>query len=252
MAKAAALFDEGELADVPERLLTDAVAAYNAIAATVNATMKSIQWREAKVLTSARRKRLKVAVADYGGLRGFKAELEQAAKNDFLIGKEGRTGNHSGWKPDLDFFCQPKTITKILEGAWAPSEPVGKKLFIPTPYQPPHLKPAEPFVPEDPDVRDAALIVSWRKVGKWDRANAVEERMAKRQGRPPVLVPAPDVAGIGMPPKPETRPADNGRFAGKTAASGRVDRFSDQTLPAAVDIEWNDDIPEGAEHDADD
>ncbi len=70
-----------------------------------------------------------------------------------------------------------------------PTVPVG----LVTPAQPP--RPA--FVPEHPDVRDAALIISYRKNKLWVKANDVEARLAERQKRPPVFVQESDT-----PPRP--------------------------------------------------
>lgn len=61
-------------------------------------------------------------------------------------------------------------------------------------------------IAETQDQRSEALIVSLRKAGLWDRANRVEETLAERQKRPPVLVSAPDAAHIGMPPRAENPP----------------------------------------------
>ena len=82
-----------------------------------------------------------------------------------------------------------------------------KRLHIPMAYQPPHLKPAAPFVPEPREVRLAALVVSYRKVGKWADANRVEEELAKLENRPPVLVPAPDWKA----PPAQTKPSPPAR-----------------------------------------
>jgi hypothetical protein len=40
----------------------------------------------------------------------------RAARSDFLTGRE--KGNRSSWTADFDFFLQPKSMTKILEGAY--------------------------------------------------------------------------------------------------------------------------------------
>lgn len=60
---------------------------------------------------------------------------------------------------------------------------------------------------ETAEQRLEASIASLRRVGQYDRANAAEEKLARLQGRPPVLVPHPESASIGMPPKaPISRP----------------------------------------------
>jgi hypothetical protein len=41
--------------------------------------------------------------------------FKRAATSDFLT---GRSSNDRGWKADFDFFLQPKSMIKILEGAY--------------------------------------------------------------------------------------------------------------------------------------
>lgn len=190
-----ALFQDGEIAGIPDKIAQSAFDAWNE-------TAKPLNWRAALVLTDARRKTLRRAVKDYGGLAGFREALVRASKSPFLLGHVGRSGAHKDWKPDLDFICQPKSIIRLLEGFYDGEIEQTKKVYIPQGYQPPHLKPTVPFVPEPRDVRLAAMVVSFRKVGKWADANRIEEELAKLQARPPVLVPAPDVAHLGMPERP--------------------------------------------------
>ena len=117
-------------------------------------------------------------------------------------------------------------------------------------------------VPETQDERSEALIVSLRKAGLWDRANRVEETLAARQKRPPVLVPAPDVAGLGMPPRADFRPA-NGSTSAPMRDSQKATRGSSvdnsralHNRPPATDVPWDDvppwddAIPEGDESQA--
>ncbi len=55
---------------------------------------------------------------------------------------------------------------------------------------------APPVVQETAEDRLAHLVVSYRQRGFYDKGNSAEEELAKLQGRPPVLVPGPDVAGL--------------------------------------------------------
>ena len=54
--------------------------------------------------------------------------------------------------------------------------------------------------------RMRATIVSLRNAQQWDRANGWEEKLAALEKRPPVLVPAPDMAWVGQPSKPAPVP----------------------------------------------
>lgn len=198
--QAPALFEEGELADAPSPLVREAVDIYNAIAKRLNA--KGLVWCEAKALTAKRRKRLQAVIPDYGGVRGWQKCLDEASRNPFLLGKEGRSAAHRNWRPDLDFFLQEKTVLRLLEGGYAPEDQGPERIHMPTVWKPPHQA-AKPFVQtETLEERYAASIVSFRKHGFWDKANATEEKLAALQKRPAVLVPAPEVSALGMEPKP--------------------------------------------------
>ena len=79
------------------------------------------------------------------------------------------------------------------------------------------------------------MIVSYRKVGNHGRANELEDELAKLEGRPPTLVPHPDVASYAMPEKAPVEPM--------RAAPVVTDVPFDEAPP------WDSsDIPEGAEH----
>lgn len=41
--------------------------------------------------------------------------FKRATNSDFLMGRESQSFE---WRPDFDFFLQPKSMTKILEGAY--------------------------------------------------------------------------------------------------------------------------------------
>lgn len=90
--------------------------------------------------------------------------------------------------------------------------------------------------------RLANMIVSYRNADRYDDANRIETELAKMEGRQATLVPAPDVANLGMPPK------DLGR--------GPVQKPRDYSKPMrgpvtdALDLsppDWDDAIPEGDE-----
>lgn len=243
MAKPAApaLFGDDELHDAPEPIVTKAVEIFNAVAKRVNEAAKTQIWCEARALTAKRRKRLKTAIADYGGLRGFQGCLEDAARNAFLLGKEGRTGSHRNWRPDLDFFLQEKTVTRLLEGGYAPDAEDSKRIHMPTVWRPPTAD-AKPFVQtETLEQRLAASIVSYRKIGNYKRANEIEERLAALEKRPPVMVPAPEVARVGFPDSPKPLPMrDSQKATGATRDSNpHVTDVSDEydSIPESEQFE---------------
>jgi hypothetical protein len=212
-----ALFSDGELPPSPDRLAEQAKDAYNAIAKRLN--VKGLVWHAVVNFTPKRQKKLKEALPVYGGLRAWEECLERASKNRFLLGKEGRNASHKNWKPDLEFFCQEKTIIRLTEGAYEADDYDEKaKMVLPTIL----AKRAEekPFVPEAREVRLAASIISYRKIGNHARANAIEEELARIEGRPPVLVPAPDARDPDVPPvqKPVKREHKRGPIFEASAA----------------------------------
>lgn len=77
------------------------------------------------------------------------------------------------------------------------------------------------------------MIASYRRLGNHGKANELEMELAKIEGVPPTLVPHPDVASLGMPPKAPVGPLQ--------AAPGVTD------VPFEDAPGWDDDIPEGDE-----
>lgn len=239
-----ALFQDGELAEAPEKLCTDALAVWNEIAPKAT-------WPEARFLTQSRRSAMRRALKDYGGLLGWRKQLERAATSDFLTGKSSRDPKHANWRPDLDWFLKPANIVKVLENKFRGAETKAaapqsfgqamksvmdwdKRLAN---YKPggwwhvdtegprpesdgAHKVPPEKLAawrakhrivreaaPETAEARLAAMIVSYRKIGRHGDANRLEEQLAALQGRAPVLLPAPDarnpdtIPGDGQPTK---------------------------------------------------
>jgi hypothetical protein len=92
---------------------------------------------------------------------------------------------------------------------------------------------------ETEEERLTTSIASLRKYGKWDRANAAEERLAAIQKRPPVLVPAPDVAHLGMAPRDDLPPQRTPDMRGHNRPPGPITDVPDDGDPG-----WTD-IPEG-------
>ena len=270
-----ALFGD-ELAPVPEPVAVEVLAIWNEIAPKAG-------WPEARFLTASRRAAIKRAVADYGGVLGWRAHLTTASTSDFLTGKSGRSGDHVNWRPDFDWFLKPASVIKILENKFrgvAPSASAAKvapanrgtdwrgrldryrrggfwhrETDGPRPEDPgPHLAPADMIenwrkthgivekaapATESRAERLASSIAIHRRLGRHDRANAIELELAALEGKAPVLVPAPDVARRGMPPRAEKPPQRTHSMAGHNRPPGPI-----------TDIEesppW-DDVPEGDE-----
>lgn len=197
-AEQPSLLPEGEIAGAPDGIVRAALDCYND-------TAKGLPWRQANCATEECRSKLRKAVKSYGGIVGFKAAMIRASKSPFLLAHTGRTGVYKNWKPTLAFFCQPKSIDSLLDGVYDPEPEEPAKVIIPSTWKPPHLAEQKPFVAEPKEVRLAAMIVSYRKHGYYDKANAIETELAALEGRPATHVPAPEVAREGLPE--QTRPA---------------------------------------------
>lgn len=219
------LFDPetGEIAPTtPDKVLV-AFALYQQEAA------RQEHWTTHRFINDPMRKSIKARLEEAGGLEPWREAIGIASRSEFLTGKiKGRDGKP--FKLSLTFMLQPSSFLKILDGFYSREPAPPPRLHIPTGYQPPHLKPAEPFVGEDIEVRLAASVVSYRKYGKYRDANRVEEILAARQNRPPILVADPNIVKETTPRKP------------------MPSRFTPNTLS---DVDWED-VPEGAVHEADD
>lgn len=188
MATVVPLFSDGELAAAPERGVTAALAVWNEVAGRVG-------WPQAKHLPSTRRAALRRAIKDYGGVGGFKSYVEKAGESSFLTGKTGRRGEHVNWRPDIDWFCKPSTVIKILEdkyvdagaaagpAAVAPAkveEPDRHKLrnYRPGGFWPAAWGPR----PEDPvcHLQPPAMLAEWRRINKVSTAAPVRETREQR------------------------------------------------------------------------
>lgn len=91
--------------------LDGAVKAYNDVAASVG-------WPVAQHMTPKRKITLKARLRDVGGLSGWQQAMARARASPFLRGDSGRDRAHANWTPDLDFFLQQGTFTKLMEGKY--------------------------------------------------------------------------------------------------------------------------------------
>ncbi len=272
--EAPSLFGD-DLAAMPEPIAVEVLKIWNEIAPKAG-------WPEAKFLTASRRAAIKRAVADYGGVLGWRVHLTTASTSDFLTGKSRRAAEHVNWRPDLDWFLKPANVIKILEnkysgvapsasvaqvapasrgtdwrgklerykkGGWWHRETDGNRPEDPGP----HKAPAEMIeawrqrhgIVERPQpsqetraTRLAASVVSYRRLGQYDRANAIENELAALEGRPAVLVPAADVADHGMPQRAEKPPQRTSNMGHNRPPGPITDVPMDEPPP------WED-IPEG-------
>jgi hypothetical protein len=65
-----------------------------------------------KKLTPTRTKRLRTMIREHP-LEDFTEAIDAVPRSPFLLGENGR-----GWKADFDFFLQPKSFTKLIEGSY--------------------------------------------------------------------------------------------------------------------------------------
>ena len=120
MTDAPALFSDGELGPHPSKQVQDGLEAWNTAAAAHG-------WPLARILGPSRVRGLKRALALAGGLIGWRAALAKAGESAFLTGKVGRQGDHQHWNPDLEFFCNEKKLTKLLENGYADAAPAARE-----------------------------------------------------------------------------------------------------------------------------
>jgi uncharacterized protein YdaU (DUF1376 family) len=80
--------------------------AYNSIA-------KEIGLPVAQALTDRRRSQINARLKEVGGIEGWNAALGKLRASSFCQG-----GSNNGWKADLDFMLQQKSLTKLMEGSY--------------------------------------------------------------------------------------------------------------------------------------
>ena len=82
-----------------------------------NEAARQVGWPTAGKLTQPRKTSLARIAGDIGA-EGWRNAMARARASPFLTGKAGRRDGHENWRPDLDFFLRPKTLTKLLEGSY--------------------------------------------------------------------------------------------------------------------------------------
>ncbi|GEM_PF-1405235 len=87
--------------------ISEAVNLYNEMAAALDLPV-------AQKISDARRRKLAARLRDCGGIEGWMIALEKLAESPFLTG-----GTDRGFRADLDFLCQEKSFTRLMEGFYA-------------------------------------------------------------------------------------------------------------------------------------
>jgi hypothetical protein len=91
--------------------LPKAIEAYNSLA-------KEVGWPEAQRETPQRKAKISQRLKECGGLPGWLAAMAKARASPYLRGETKRSKGFEGWTPDLDFFLQQSTFTKLMEGKY--------------------------------------------------------------------------------------------------------------------------------------
>jgi len=95
---------------VSEEEFRKAVAAYNAAAVDLG-------WPLCERLTEKRRRSL-ARILRTEGLGPWMAMFNKSRDSPFLTGKSKPGNGHDNWRPSVDFFLRPDTMTKVFEGAY--------------------------------------------------------------------------------------------------------------------------------------
>lgn len=115
---------------------------------------------KAEALTDGRRKAIRARLKEQG-FSGWQKALNACAKSPHCRGKNDRA-----WKADIDFICQPKSFTRLLEGFYGTGETVPPDPSAPAPPKPVWSGPTE--------IRDEAVLlqgepwtVAWLDRCRW-------------------------------------------------------------------------------------
>jgi len=142
-------------ADKPSRTInSEAKASSERVVAKWNGAAKANGFTECRVLDASRRQTIRLRIKEHGEER-LLAAIEAAGKSAWLRGE----GRDSKWKPDLDFILQPKTLRRLLEGAYGQDEEVRRRV--------------SPDEQRESDLRTAAL---YDRMGRTDEARELRRR----------------------------------------------------------------------------
>ncbi len=157
-------------------------------------------WRQHRYITAPFRKSIAARLEEAGGLEAWREAIKIAGQSDWLTGKvTGKNGTR--FKMDLNFLLRPASFEKVLSGFYSrePAVPTLASVLRGVGTKSAYPEPPKPFVPEPREVRLASSIESYRRYGKYQRANEIEEELAALQGRPPVLVADPKIVAQTTP-----------------------------------------------------
>ena len=279
-----ALFREGELPPAPSPLIVQAVQDWNECATAETGWPKI----DLKRSTPTRQKRIQKAVTECGGLIPWRALLKECTESAFLTARtpqrfaltvdwlckpdnltkvlDGNYKNRNGAPsaPDSRSPQQKQSdawygyIKNYKRGGWWPSQ-LGPRPEDPDCKAPAHMVEAwrrenkvevvaRPV--ESRETKLAAMVVSYRRLGRWKDANRAESELAALEGRAPVHVPDPAVAHLGTETKPEPRASKVGSAVfdadtGARQSAADLERERRTAFEAAnTPPEW-DGVPEG-------
>ncbi|MDZ5448616.1 hypothetical protein [Labrys sp. ZIDIC5] len=68
-------------------------------------------WPKPQKLTDERKRKLKLRLEEAGGLQGWIAAIERAARSPLMRGENDR-----GWRASIDFFLKPSSFLRLIEG----------------------------------------------------------------------------------------------------------------------------------------
>lgn len=94
-----------------EAAFAESLLAYNRIAS-------ELKWPQAGSLNRSRKSKLAKRLTEVGGLGGWRAAMAKARASPWLRGDIPRGKGYESWAPDLDFFLQQSTFTKLMEGKY--------------------------------------------------------------------------------------------------------------------------------------
>lgn len=91
--------------------IPQAFSAYNQLAIEAD-------WPEAKQITGKRAAAMRKRLSEIGGLDGWLTAMSKARGSPWLRGETKRGKGYENWTPDIDFFLQQSSLTKLMEGKY--------------------------------------------------------------------------------------------------------------------------------------